>query len=113
MCAQILSQPDRRRIMKAAEKKKQFSAALQGVRSQLLCLELIGKLTGALKNGAAEITPAVAGAAASASASVTVNLPTPPAQKNWDDLDGLLRQIYNLGPRRELIQEDDSPKKIM
>jgi hypothetical protein len=97
---------DARRIMKAAEEKGQFSAALQGVRSQLLCLELIGQLTGALKNGAAEFVPGtgVSAAAAQASATVTLNMPTP-EKKTWTDLDGLLREIYELAPRTE-------PKKI-
>lgn len=71
------------------------------VNTRLACLEMIGKLSGELRSGAAEIIPAVAGAAAAAQASVTVNLPPPPAPKNWNDLDGLLRQIYNLGPRAE------------
>jgi hypothetical protein len=87
---------DSRRIMKAAEKKNQFSAALQGVRTQLSCLEVIGKLTGELQQGAGEIVPGVAGSASAAAASVTVNLPAPPA-RNPADLVKLLKEIYNLG----------------
>jgi len=84
---------DMRRVAKAAEKANNFAAALAGLRSQLQCLELLGKLTGELRGGAGEIVPGTV--AASASATVAVTLPVAPG-RDPQTLVRLLKQIYNL-----------------
>jgi hypothetical protein len=101
---------DARRIMKAAETKEQFGTALQGIRTQLACLELIAKLSGELRSGSmGEVIPAT-GATAAASASVTMTLPVAPA-KNPQDLIRLLKDIYHLHtPVEDRRADGDQPK---
>jgi hypothetical protein len=96
---------DMRRIAMASEKAGNFTAALAGLRSQLQCLELLGKLTGELRGaGAGEFVPGTTAAAgASASATVSVTLPAAPA-RDPQNLVRLLKQIYNL---------TDTPSRIM
>ena len=90
---------DIRRIAKVAEESKNVNGAITALRAQLSCLELLGRLSGELRNGAGEFVPSTAAAGAAASASVTVNMPVPEKQRSWEDFDSLLRQIYSLGPR--------------
>jgi hypothetical protein len=97
-------------IGKTARRKRDHSAALSALRTRLSCLETIGRLTGELRPGGS-VGEFIPGTAAAAAASVTVNLPTP-AQKTWDGLDGLLRQIYNLGAKRERTEPKIPPLKI-
>jgi len=77
---------DMRRIAAAAEKVGNFNAALAGLRAQLQCLEVLGKLSGELRAG---INPGeFPGTAA-------VNVPAA-AQKDTGRFVQLLRQIYGL-----------------
>jgi hypothetical protein len=86
-------------ITMSARQKRDFSAALAAIRTRLSCLETIGRLTGELRPGGplGEFVPGTAAAAAS----VTVNMPAPEREKTWASFEDLMRQIYNLGPKRE------------
>jgi hypothetical protein len=87
-----------RHVLESAKKKSDFHAALAAIRANLSCLEMLGKISGELRpGGAGEFVPGTAAAAAS----VTVNMPAPKKEKTWADVEDLMRQIYNLGPKRE------------
>jgi hypothetical protein len=88
---------DVRAITKAAKKKHDWNAALAGIRANLSCLEMLGKISGELKpGGLGEFVPG--NATAGAAASVTVNLPAAPAKRPEEFLQ-LIRQFYGLPPK--------------
>jgi hypothetical protein len=83
-----------------ARRKRNFAAALAGIRTRLACLETIGRLTGELRPNGPQVGEFIPGnAAAAAQASVTVNMPAPERKKTWEDFGDLIRQVYGLPPK--------------
>jgi len=82
-----------RQILRSAKKKRDFHACLAAIRTNLSCLEMLGKISGELRpGGAGEFVP---GTVSGAVAQVNVNLPAPP-QKDPERLVRLIKEIYHL-----------------
>jgi len=96
---------DVQEIIVAAKKKKNYNAALGGIRAALSCLEMLGRISGELNGGQhGEIIPTVAGA----SATVNVNLAPESIPEQPQDAAALvqrLSEIYNLKPSPPKIPE--------
>jgi hypothetical protein len=86
-------------IIVAAKKRKNYNAAVAGIRATLSCLEMLGRISGELNGQHGEVIPAVA---AGASASVNFTLPAPASMPEQPhDAAALVKrlaEIYNLKP---------------